>query len=149
MNLTEIELHKLANPEMLEFAEVDVTPNLRVLRHRKLQWVWIQDVLSAMPEGKCIFLALPDGKAPSEFALLVRSMLSIAWKETKYAKWSVRQSEKRDGVYVFKAAELPKIGSTLEDRLKFWGISQSSHPKPLTGKQKTEARRLAVEMSAA
>jgi len=146
MHLTDIELNKLQNPEIFEHVILDVTPNIKTLRHRNLQWVWIQDVLSNLPEKKCIFLALPDGKAPSEFALLVRTMLSIAWKETRNAKWSVRQSERRDGVYVLKAAELPPL-NTLEDRLKFWGIPQSGHPAPLTGKQKREARQLAASLA--
>lgn len=146
MHFTDIELNKLQNPEIFEHVELDITPNIKTLRHRNLQWVWIQDVLSNLPAKKCIFLALPDGKTPSEFALLVRTMLSIAWKETRNSKWSVRQSERRDGVYVLKAIELPPL-HTLEDRLKFWGISQSCHPKPLTSGVKRKARELAVSLS--
>lgn len=141
LNFTEIELQKIKNPDKFEYAIVDIDHTTRTLVKRNLQWVWLQDVLAALPVKKAVYIPVPEGHTSQEFVAKVRVMTAISWNSTRNMRFSIRQSEKRDAIYVLKADELPR-SANIEERLNFWDNAiLPPNPSPLTESQKKDAKR--------
>lgn len=89
------------------------------------RWLWLEDVLSKIPEGQCIRFPVPEGDTCAHVQNNLRAALGMA-RMTCDWKWSIRQSKDDRSVIVLKGEKWPTFRDNLRSLGKYPNVAQEA-----------------------
>lgn len=102
---TLLDITKWRDQQNKEVAFNYVKPEeVKAKMYSRLRWVWLEKIVSEIPEGKCVAFEVEKGYTCFNYASKIRSALMTARGTLKH-RYSVRQSTDENYVIVAKVEE--------------------------------------------